>query len=49
MTPLIHRLTGVAPSVHPWDKTDDWDGLSAYAGGAVEDRRHQPQLFRMTS
>lgn len=31
---LVHKLTGACPSVAlhiPWDKTDDWAGLSKYA------------------
>lgn len=31
---LVHRLTGACPSVAlhiPWDMTDDWAGLAAYA------------------
>lgn len=54
----IHRLTGVAPSVAihiPWDKTDDWAGLKAYAEsqgvsiGAVNPNLFQDSQYKLGS
>lgn len=46
----IHRLTGVAPSVAlhiPWDKTDDWPALKAYAASlGVKIGAINPNLFQ---
>ncbi len=55
---FIHQLTGVAPSVAlhiPWDKTDDWDGLSAYAAerglkiGAINPNLFQDNIYKFGS
>ena len=55
---FIHRLTGVAPSIAlhiPWDKSDDWDGLSAYAGerglkiGAINPNLFQDDVYKFGS
>jgi L-rhamnose isomerase/sugar isomerase len=55
---FIHRLTGVAPSVAihiPWDKTDDWPGLLAYAAarglkiGAVNPNLFQSEIYKFGS
>ncbi len=54
----VHALTGVAPSVAihiPWDKTDDWDGLAAYAAsrgvriGAVNPNLFQEDQYKLGS
>ena len=47
---FIHTLTGIAPSVAlhiPWDKTDDWSALKAYADGlGVRIGAINPNLFQ---
>lgn len=54
----IHRLTGVAPSVAlhiPWDKVDDWSGLSQYAAdqgvsiGAINPNVFQDEQYKLGS
>jgi len=54
----VHKLTGVAPSVAihiPWDRTDDWTGLSEYASsrgvsiGAVNPNLFQDDLYKLGS
>ena len=54
----IHQLTGIAPSVAihiPWDKTDDWAGLKAYAEskgvsiGAVNPNVFQDSQYKLGS
>lgn len=54
----IHKLTGVAPSVAihiPWDKVDDWNGLSQYADelgvkiGAVNPNVFQDDQYKLGS
>lgn len=54
----VHRLTGVAPSMAmhiPWDKTDDYDALRAYAEergvslGAVNPNLFQDDDYRLGS
>ena len=54
----VHRLTGVAPSVAlhiPWDKTDDWEALTQYAGdqgvsiGAINPNLFQEDVYKLGS
>lgn len=54
----IHRLTGIAPSVAihiPWDKVEDWTGLSEYAAkqgvsiGAVNPNVFQDEQYKLGS
>lgn len=55
---MVHRLTGVAPSVAihiPWDKVDDWEELEAYAEasgikiGAVNPNVFQEEIYKFGS
>ena len=54
----VNRLTGIAPSVAlhiPWDKTDDWSALRAYAEGrgitigAINPNLFQDEDYRLGS
>jgi L-rhamnose isomerase/sugar isomerase len=54
----IHRLSGIAPSVAlhiPWDMTDDWKGLGAYAAergvsiGAINPNLFQEPEYKLGS
>lgn len=55
---LIHRLSGIAPSVAlhiPWDKTDDWGGMRQFAEsegiklGAINPNVFQDECYRLGS
>jgi len=55
---LVHRLTGTAPSIAlhiPWDKTDDWTGLTAQAEalgtriGAINPNVFQDEDYKLGS
>lgn len=55
---LVHRLTGVAPSVAlhiPWDRVDDWSALRARAGGlglsigAINPNLFQDETYKLGS
>lgn len=55
---LIHRLSGIAPSVAlhvPWDKTDDWAGMRQFAEsegiklGAINPNVFQDECYRLGS
>ncbi len=54
----VHRFTGIAPTVAlhiPWDKTDDWGALKAYAAdvgigiGAINPNVFQDQGYKLGS
>lgn len=54
----VHRLTGIAPSVAlhiPWDKTEDWAALRAYAAqrgveiGAINPNVFQDPAYKLGS
>lgn len=55
---LIHRLSGIAPSVAlhiPWDRVEDWDQLKAYAQeqgieiGAINPNVFQDEEYKLGS
>ncbi len=55
---LVHRLTGVAPSVAlhiPWDRVDDWAALRAHAAdlslalGAINPNLFQDERYKLGS
>jgi len=55
---LIHRLSGIAPSVAlhiPWDRVEDWEQLNAYAQeqgiqiGAINPNLFQDEEYRLGS
>jgi len=55
---LVHRLTGVAPSVAlhiPWDRVDDWAALGAHAAacgvaiGAINPNLFQDERYKLGS
>ena len=55
---MVHRLTGVAPSVAlhiPWDRVDDWDALKQYADelgiriGAINPNVFQGEAYKFGS
>lgn len=55
---LIHKLSGIAPSVAlhiPWDKTEDWDKLKAFAKeqgiqiGAINPNVFQDDAYKLGS
>jgi len=55
---LIHRLSGIAPSVAlhiPWDRVEDWERLTAYAReqgleiGAINPNLFQEEEYRLGS
>ncbi len=55
---MVHRLTGVAPSVAlhiPWDRVDDWDALKQYADelgiriGAINPNLFQDDAYKLGS
>lgn len=54
----IHKLSGIAPSVAlhiPWDKTDDWQRLTEWAGslgvtlGAINPNLFQDDVYKLGS
>ncbi len=55
---MVHRLTGVAPSVAlhiPWDRVDDWEALRKYADelgiriGAINPNLFQEEEYKLGS